>query len=156
MSTIPVLFTRRRNLGAVVLRAFQWSPWSHVALVNGPEVIEATATHGVRKASLSDALKGVSAYEYVRLPCLDRNLAYAAAESQIGKGYDWGMILGHPLRQDWDNMDRWVCSELVAWAIREAGTELFRVKPHRVTPQDLYLPRWQGCNIASTYPGGTP
>ena len=139
---IPVLFTRKRNLGAVVLRVFQWSPWSHVALLQGTTAIEATATHGVRRTSIMEAMKGVTASEIIYLPCRDPELAFAAAESQVGKGYDWGMIFGHPLRQDWDNMDRWVCSELVAWAIKEGGTDLFRKKPHRVTPQDLYLPRF--------------
>lgn len=144
MSTISVLFSRKRNLGALALRVFQWSPWSHVALVYGSEAIEATATHGVRKVSLMQAVDGTSEREYVHLPCRDPELAFAAAESQVGKGYDWGMILGHPLRQDWDSMDRWVCSELVAWAIREGGTDLFRGQPHRITPQHLYLPRFLG------------
>lgn len=144
MSTITVLFTRKRNLGAAVLRAFQWSDWSHVALVQGDDVIEATAAHGVRRVSLADAKVGVSREHCLELPCRDPDVAFAAAESQVGKGYDWGMIFGHPLRQDWDNRERWVCSELVAWAIREGGTDLFRCKPHRITPQHLYLPRFGG------------
>lgn len=142
MSHVTVVFTRKHSLGSTVLRAFQWSHWSHVALVSGLDVIEATATHGVRKVHLAEALVGVSKWEVAQLPCRDPELAFAAAESQVGKGYDWGMILGHPLRQDWDCRDRWVCSELVTWAIREGGTRLFRVEPHRITPQHLYLPRF--------------
>lgn len=150
MKTVSVLFSRKHNIGALVLRVFQWSPWSHVAIIDGDYVIEATATHGVRRVTIQEAMEHVTDYEIVHLPCANPEVAIAAAASQIGKKYDWGMILGHPLRQDWDDMDRWVCSELVAWAVQQGGTELFRTKPHRITPQHLYLPRFNAGDLPNT------
>ena len=49
-------------------------------------------------------------------------------------------IVGLGLHRDWQEDDRWFCSELVAWAFEKAGEPLFRAEVlRRVTPQHLWM-----------------
>lgn len=69
------------------------------------------------------------------------------ATAEEGKPYDWGSIAGFVLRhfgahlrgRSKDHPDtKLICSELVAWAYREAGVDLFPgVAPGDVSPGDL-------------------
>ena len=64
----------------------------------------------------------------------------AAAESQIGKPYDWLGVLGIGLHRDWQEPDRWFCSEMAAWAFQQAGRPLFRPDAlYRITPQHFWM-----------------
>lgn len=141
MSAVRVVFTRRHTLGSVLLRAALWSAWSHCALIDGDEVIEAAAFHGVRARPLAELLAESSEHEIVEVPARQPEAVIAAARSQIGKPYDWLGVVGIGLRRRWQDADRWFCSELVAWAF-EASDPLFRVHTWRITPRDVYLPRF--------------
>lgn len=46
--TVRVVFCRKHHVGSLLLRAFLWSGWSHCAIIDGDEVIEAVAPDGVR------------------------------------------------------------------------------------------------------------
>ena len=62
------------------------------------------------------------------------------AASQIGKPYDWGAIAGFATRRNWQDPQRWFCSELIAWAFQEAGFPLLRtMDSHKISPRDLLL-----------------
>lgn len=64
----------------------------------------------------------------------------AAAESQIGRRYDWAGALGLALRRGWQDRRAWFCSELVAWAADAAGSPWFRRnRIGRVTPEHLWM-----------------
>ena len=140
MSYVEVLFSRRHSITTPLLRAFAWSSWSHVALRDESSVIEAVGFEGVRDISFTQAIAAASRWELVRLPCADPAAAIAAARSQIGKPYDWLGVAGIGLRRDWRDESRWYCSELVAWAIEQGGTRLFRpVRINRVTQEHLYM-----------------
>lgn len=141
MGTVSVLFTRSRTLGSLVIRSWQHSPFSHVALIDGGEVIEAVLGEGVRTKYLEHALEDASYHEIKRIPCPRPRDAVDAARSQIGKLYDWKAPIGIGLRQDFHDADRWDCVELVAWAVEQGGRQLFRGnRLHRLKPHDLYLP----------------
>ncbi|MEW6612718.1 MAG: YiiX/YebB-like N1pC/P60 family cysteine hydrolase [Pseudomonadota bacterium] len=140
MSAVQLLFTRRRHPGSALIRVATWSRWSHVALVDGDEVIEAAAPHGVRRASVGAAIDRAARCALVELPARDPAAVLAAAASQLGKPYDWTAVLGLGLRRDWQEEDAWFCSELVAWAFQHAGEPLFRAEVlRRVTPQHLWM-----------------
>lgn len=49
---------------------------------------------------------------------------YDFMRGQVGKKYDWGLILGFLTRGDTDNRDKWICSELVFAAFKVAGIDL--------------------------------
>lgn len=139
MGTVSLLFSTSQKIGAVAIRAVTWSKYSHVALLDGDEVIEATWP-AVRVAPLAEVIAAHSAHAIVELPCRDPQAVIAAAASQIGKPYDYTAILGLGLRRDWQEEDAWFCSELVAWAFQQGGSPLFRPEAlYRITPQHLWM-----------------
>lgn len=140
MKTIALLFSTTANPMSAVIRAFTFSRWSHVAIIDGDTVIEAAALHGVRRVPVLDAINRAKRGEVVEFPCQDPDRIIAAAASQIGKPYDYTALIGLGLRRDWQESDSWFCSELVAWAFQEAGEPIFRADAmHRVTPEHLWM-----------------
>lgn len=139
MGTVRVIFSRRHHLGSVVLRAAMWSNWSHCGIIDGRDVIEAVAFKGVTTRPLGEFMDDASAWEVIEIPADDPAAVIRAARSQIGKPYDWFGVSGLAVRRHWQEPDAWFCSELVIWALHEAGTILFRIDVWRVTPRDLYI-----------------
>ncbi|WP_122300358.1 YiiX/YebB-like N1pC/P60 family cysteine hydrolase [Pseudomonas syringae] len=140
MSSVQLLFSTSPHPVSRLLRYATWSSWSHVALVNGDQVIEAVTSVGVRQVSLSSAICNASTYALVELPAKNSQKVHQVARSQIGKRYDWSAIVGLGLQRDWQEDDAWFCSELIAWAAATAGERWFRCEAlHRVTPQHLWM-----------------
>ena len=62
------------------------------------------------------------------------------AKEQIGKPYDWAGIYNFISRErQWDETDKWFCSELVAYSFKQAGYPLLRVNSFRVTPGHILM-----------------
>ncbi|MDD2105723.1 hypothetical protein CMV24_15000 [Pseudomonas plecoglossicida] len=140
MSSIQLLFTTTRMPLSALIRAATWSRWSHVALVDGPNVIEAVALGGVRQISKNHAMSQATDYCLVDLPARYPQAIIDAARTQLGKPYDWTGIVGLGLHRNWQEEDSWFCSELVAWAAAETGEAWFRSDAlRRVTPQHLWM-----------------
>lgn len=140
MQTIRLLFSTTGNPFSYLIRTATWSRWSHVSLVDGADVIEAVAIHGVRRISLDERIHAAKDFAFSELPCVDRQIVLAAAESQIGKPYDYTAVVGMGLHRDWHEMDAWFCSELVAWAFEEGKSGLFRGESlNRITPEHLWM-----------------
>ncbi len=145
MRTISLLFSNSRDPLSAAIRAFTWSRWSHVSLIDGYCVIEALAPDGVVVNDTEVALLRAREFELVELPCRNPEAVRAAAASQVGKPYDYTALLGLGLHRNWQDEDAWFCSELVAWAFEQAGEPLFRADClRRVTPQHLWMlgPEW--------------
>lgn len=140
MTAVRVVFSRRHHIGSVILRGFLWSGWSHCAIVDGSEVIEAVAGVGVRVRPLESLIAESSKLEVLDFPARNPAAVIAAARRQIGAPYDWGGVLGLGFRRRWHDHDAWFCSELVAAAFADAGEPVVRVDAWRITPRDLYLP----------------
>lgn len=140
MSKLSLLFSTSHHPMSAVIRACTWSNWSHVALIDGENVIEATAPAGVRRYPVVLAINHAKRGAIVDLPSRNPQMVIAAAASQIGKPYDYTAILGLGLHRDWQEDDRWFCSELIAWSFAQAGESLFRPEVLlRVTPQHLWM-----------------
>ena len=140
MSTVSLLFCNARDPLSLAIRAFTWSRWSHVALIDGYAAIEAMAPDGVTMTETERILMRSSEFELVDLPCRNPEAVRAAAVSQFGKPYDYTAMMGLALRRNWQEDDAWFCSELIAWAFEQAGEPLFRADClHRVTPQHLWM-----------------
>lgn len=134
-----LVFCTSQRVGSRLIRAFTWSDWSHVALVDGGEVIEAVWPE-VRAAPLNELLANHAAHAFVDMRCAAPGEVIRAARSQVGKPYDVTALIGMLARRDWQEESGWFCSELVAWAFEQAGTPLFRRNAiHRVTPQHLWM-----------------
>jgi uncharacterized protein YycO len=139
VAAVRVIFTRRRHPGSLLLRVALWSAWSHCAIIDGDQVIEAAATGGVRVRPLADLIADSSEHDIRHLPARDAASVIAAARSQVGKPYDWAGVVGIGFRRRWQDADSWFCSELIAWAFQAAGSPLFRVQSWRITPRDLFI-----------------
>lgn len=138
---MKIAFFRGNTLASLLIRLVTWSNWSHVALVDGDEVIEAVRK-GVRATKLARVIAAHSACQIVEFPVGDEVAAaiIQAARSQIGKPYDVTALVGMLAHRDWQNGDRWFCSELAAWSFAHAGAPLFRPGAlYRVTPQHLWM-----------------
>lgn len=136
---MKVLLCTSHLPGALLIRALTWSAWSHAAIIDGDEVIEATWPR-VRIAPLSEVLAKHPSWTIIDLPCGNPAAVIAAARSQIGKPYDLRAVLGLALHRNWQDSARWFCSELVAWAFDAGGSALFRADAvQRVTPQHLWM-----------------
>lgn len=140
MSTINLLFcTNPRNPLSWVIRAGSWSQWSHVAIIDGDDVIEAVALDGVVRTPLATRKTQDKRWEVVRLRCENPAAVIAAASAQIGKPYDYTGVLGVGLHRDWQQRGSWFCSELVAYAFQMGGSSLFRANAfRRITPQNIW------------------
>lgn len=135
---MKLLFAKKRNLPSALIRFFTWSQWSHVAIVDGDAVIEATFLGGVSWRPLAEFLVDYTTEEVgVSLP--DEAAAMRFVRQQIGKRYDWTALVGIVFRSGWAKQDKWFCSELVAAAIQAGGKRLFREDASRITPRDLWL-----------------
>lgn len=139
MGTVRVIFSRRSNVGSLILRTFLWSAWSHCGIVDGDEVIEAAMFRGVKPRSLAEFKANASKWEIVEIPTDYPAGVIAWVRGQIGADYDWPGAFGIPARRDWQLPGAWFCSELVAAAFAAAGTALFRVEVWRITPRDIYI-----------------
>lgn len=141
MNNVDLLFcTNPSNPLSWAIRVGSWSKWSHVALIDGDDVIEAIALDGVVRTPLATRKAQDTRWEVVSLPCADPAAVIAAAATQIGKPYDYTGVLGIGLHRDWQQDDSWFCSELVAWSFQQGGSALFRPGASaRVTPQDIWM-----------------
>lgn len=138
---MKVLFCTSNLPASIMVRVATWSRWSHVALVDGDQAIEATWPR-VCVTPLRDLLRSHKKFIIVDMPVqLEHELAIlAAARSQVGKPYDVTAIFGFLTRRNWQDPDSWFCSELVAWAFEKGGAPLFRSDSlYRVTPQHLWM-----------------
>lgn len=141
MDHVKVIFSRSPNIGSLFLRTFMWSAWSHSAVIDGDEVIEATMTKGVTVRTLSDFKNHASKWEIIEIPTEDPAAVIKAMRSQVGKRYDYFGVLGIYVgfHRRWQEDDCWFCSEIIAWAFSEAGTPLFRTDTWRILPRDIYI-----------------
>ena len=141
MSHVTLLFSSSNTIASRLIRAATWSRWSHVGIVHADaSVVESVPRYGVGQAPKVDAICGADQYALGDIPCRDPDAIIEAALSQVGKPYDYSALLGLTFHRDWQEDDRWFCSELIAWAFAQAGEPLFRAEAlHRITPQHLWM-----------------
>lgn len=130
---------------SIISRAIEWQTrgkYSHAAMIlNDGSVVEAKEFIGVRRTLGLKSPKGVrvEVFEVQTSPLEDliiKNFLLA----QIGKRYDYSMVLRFITRQGYDpeSKKKWFCSELVFAAFRKAGIRLFeRTQAWEVPPQML-------------------
>jgi hypothetical protein len=141
MPHLTLLFSTRNNPGSALIRAYTWSHWSHVAVVDYSRgtVIESVMIHGVREIPLDEAMNNAATFELANIRCRNPVAAINLIRSQLDKNYDYTALFGELLHRDWQDETKWFCSELITWGIETSGTRLFRAESiHRVTQQDLY------------------
>lgn len=136
---MQVLFCRSNSIMSWLIRLLTWSEWSHVALVRGPQAIEA-AWPRVGLTTVADIMGRHTTGVLVEYPCKDPDATWAWALNQLGRPYDLGALFGFFLHRDWTSDRRWFCSELVAAAFLAGGSPFFRPGLlWRLPPQLLWM-----------------
>lgn len=140
MTSVRLLFSTTNLPLSILIRARAGGLYSHVALIDGDEVIEAAAGHGVRPYPLDAAIARASRAAIMSVRCANPAAVLATARSQIGKRYDWTGIAGIGLNRDWQDDGAWFCSELAAWSFQQCAVPLIRSDAvHQVTVQNLWV-----------------
>lgn len=139
MPTVSVLYCRRHSIDSAILRTAMWSQWSHQALLmpDGVHLVDATFWHGVALRDRAEI--AMSRWAVREIACPRPDDAYQFALAQIGKKYDTLGTLGIGLHRDWQEPDRWFCSELVEAALVAGGNKRFINDAGRVTPQHSWM-----------------
>jgi len=139
-------FSASESLSALAIQFWTWSWPSHVdfELPDG-RLLGAVPGQGVSLRKI-DGTAGKLGRETrveryaVHLPLIPAATVIDLAMGQLGRPYDWKAIAGMVLRHDWKNEKEWFCSELVAWAFKQAGHSILRTDHlDRITPRDLLL-----------------
>jgi uncharacterized protein YycO len=137
---VVLQFSTQDDPESWAIRRYSHSEFSHVDLVlpNG-QLLGARLEGGVR---IREA--GYAAWSKTLVVTLETERAgavYDAAFTQLGKPYDRWAIAAFALGRDWRDDGAWYCSELIAWALEQAG---FFPRPlwlpvAKITPGDLLL-----------------
>lgn len=137
---ITLLFSKRNHPGSWVIRAVTWSEWSHVEIVlPDGRLLGAAAPHGVQFYSMEERMAVATKAAIMHFPG-DVEAAMTWAQSQIGKPYDWTGVIGLGLHRDWEEDDKWWCSEFAGKFLKEGGFDPYRSEVmRRLVPQHLWM-----------------
>ena len=145
MTYITVAFSHDKS--DWISRIMAWltfAKYSHVALIRGDEVIEASGVGhpaGVRKITLDTYLAKHPGTVIRKIGHAYPKRTWEWAESRIGVPYDYYWLWGYLAhRRNWQDPDKFTCAELIAWACEQAGDPLFTGDYlWNVSPNMLYL-----------------
>jgi uncharacterized protein YycO len=142
MSHLIAAFSRRTSLPSFLTRFFTGGArWSHCGIydVERGEVIEALMFKGVVATPLMEWMGRYPSSDFTYIDCPNASAALEFAREQIGKPYDYLAAFGVPWRTDWDNPDRWYCSELLEAALAHAGRRRWRLEKRGVSPMESWM-----------------
>lgn len=136
---MQVVFFSFNNISGTFSRWSTKCDWSHVDMQFRDGTLIGATRHGVEKMKINDRISGkrpVRAYRVDEIELPDEQAAYEFALAQVGKKYDWTALVGMiiPWRVNWDDDQRWVCSELVAATAAKGGRPLARYDAWRINP----------------------
>lgn len=146
MKKITLIFSNSSLPLSPIIRWVTWSDYSHVALLLDEEtVIESTMSKGgVYTDSLSNFKKRAKNWLMVELEIdishLDWNKLIEIANKEVGKPYDTFGVIGLSIHRNWQEDDKWWCSELIPYLLLNWGIKLFNSNfIHRIVPQHLLI-----------------
>jgi len=126
---MQVIFARNRHWISWLVRVRTNSDWSHVAIVDGDNVIEAMGGFGVTLTPIDRFKARYDKFE-VRQMIGD----IERARSKLGMEFDLSGLWGIFFRKQWQNPEQWFCSEIVAHACTYISDDY----QHNFTPELLY------------------
>ena len=143
--TVPLKlrFSRSNSIGSRLIRWFTRSEYSHVEAEHWLGYRIGATPFGVTKSYHNPVSQlegdGAYLYKYVTLSHEQSLRFWTFLGQQVGKPYDWSGLFGFVSNRDWEDPDKWFCSELVAAGLVQVGVSLLSEKPARVTPRDLLV-----------------
>ena len=137
--SVKLVFMRSNLIGSKFIRFMTWSQYSHVGvLLPDGNVVEARYPEGVIMRRLDLAVEHATDYEIVKIPVKNPKAVYDFMKDHLGKKYDLSGLFAFLTKRDWQNLDKWFCSELVASALKAGGCPVAREDASRVTPDDIF------------------
>lgn len=140
--TLVLAFSRGTDLIDRLIGWLTYSSVTHVALVRGQRVIESSGhgyPKGVREVSLWDWLDRHPHSEQRTVEHPAPDTVWEIAQSQLGRGYDYGWLLRWLFRMSWLENDSWTCAELISYCCEASGSAILDAGHNTVTPRDLYM-----------------
>ena len=120
------------------IRARTWSKYSHVDFVIDKEkglYLGAIPLYGV---SIHTSNQSVEDFFKLEVTEEQHNEILERAKREIGKPYDYWGLFGFALHRNWQENDKWFCSEYVA-AMIQPTVKLFNEEPQKISPRDLSI-----------------
>jgi hypothetical protein len=154
MNEIVLQFSTTTHWQSGIIRLMTHSPYSHVDAVIPPGLpdIDKLTPKPYGLLGVSDPggvmirqahYQGFKTRRRVTMKTDKADAFIQNMVSQLGKPFDPEALLRvvDLNRQDWRQRDKWFCSELVTWALEEAGFFNYdlAVTKNRVSPADLLL-----------------
>lgn len=137
MEKVKVVFGRGNSFISKVILGVTRSNWSHVAYIdeNTGYLIEAAGGIGVIISTYENFCSRYPNTLIAEIPTYNKSTFHKIMLDAVGSEYDFYAILGILLRRDWDNANKWTCSELIAHA-----SQLFRKdKLFRITQEHIFM-----------------
>lgn len=129
---VTVVFASNNQPASIIIKLFTLSHWSHVAILDDEGYIyDSTLISGVRRIHFDEWREHYRELDFTIFPVKDRKKVYEFLISQVGKGYDALGIFSFIIRKNYEDKDKYFCSELVAKALG------IIYKPWRLSPQFL-------------------
>lgn len=148
MGEIRLVYSTRKTIGSALIRAFSRCWCSHVAIMDGEYIIDATSRYGVRRIPFSEAIAEYDDYEIIAYEASRPTLAIDFARSKVGSKYDmlsylW-FIFGPLLRimgfvVECENPNQFICSELANDVLKMGGVRLLEERSSKIKPRDLWM-----------------
>lgn len=108
---IKIHFCYSKGIVGVAIRAATFSNFNHVAVELNGTIYHATFSNGVHKIPADGFTDHYHKVETHEIHGLDEEKAKEWLESHLGAGYDWKALVAMPFRENWQEPDRWFCSE---------------------------------------------
>ena len=88
---------------------------------------------------MGEALKNAHRYSVVEFCEGDSYAMELMIMPQVGKPYDYVAAIGMGLMRDWQNTNKWICSELIVWGLEGIGKPVFRSdQMYKISQQNLW------------------
>lgn len=110
------VYVNSGDIFAKIITTFERGEWSHVAIVDEDEnyVIESLFETGVRRRRLDSLLRDRPHHMIIEVPTDPYFVTngFTWLHDQVGKAYDWTGVGGIGFHRNWQDDDKWYCSEL--------------------------------------------
>lgn len=138
MGIIKLQFSAQNKIGSMLIRWRDWSDYSHV---------DTLLPDGSLLGARGDGIKIRDPYKISNklILCIEvteqqEKDYYAVLFEQLGKPYDYAGISGFIINRDWQEDDKWFCSELIMYCLMKANIKILNIEHlNRITPNHMIL-----------------
>lgn len=131
-----IYFCTNNTIYNKLVRLFTGFKYSHVVIVKDGRIIDSSFPKGVKEYSFNGFLNNYKEYELITINFDDE--VFNIAKKEIGKKYDLLAIFSFLFKRNWQEKDKWMCSELAAYCLCSAGYKLLKQRYNKISPKDLY------------------